>query len=149
MIVMVFALTRSANADAQEPLHRRIDAMVNAAPLGPVAAICSDADFARRVSLDLHGRTMTGVEAKAFLDDPAPDKRAKLIDKLVASPWFSRHLANTVSVMLMERRADANVPLADWDKYLYESFLANKPYDQLVREIVAAEIGRASCRERV
>ena len=139
MIVMVFALTRSANADAQEPLHRRIDAMVNAAPLGPVAVICSDADFARRVSLDLHGRTMTGVEAKAFLDDPAPDKRAKLIDKLVASPWFSRHLANTVSVMLMERRADANVPLADWDKYLYESFLTNKPYDQLVRELIATD----------
>ncbi len=139
LAAMVFTLSVSANAEAQEPLHRRIDAIVNTAPLGPVAAICSDADFARRVSLDLHGRTMTGAEAKAFLDDPAPDKRAKLIDKLVASPWFARHLANTVSVMLMERRADAHVPLAEWDKYLYESFLANKPYDQLVRELIAAD----------
>ena len=139
LVVTVVTLTLSANADAQEPFHRRIDAIVNSAPLGPVAAICSDADFARRVSLDLHGRAMTGTEAKAFLDDSAPDKRAKLVDKLVASPWFARHLANTVSVMLMERRADANVPLAEWDKYLYESFLANKPYDQLVRELIAAD----------
>ena len=136
---MIFSLTLSAKANAQEPLHRRIDAIVNSAPLGPVAAVCSDADFARRVSLDLHGRTMTGVEAKAFLDDPAPDKRAKLVEKLMASPWFSRHLANTFSVALMERRGDAHIPLVEWDKYLYESFLANKPYDQLVRELIAAD----------
>lgn len=126
-------------APAQEPLHQRIDQLVNAAPLGPVAPVCSDAEFLRRVCLDLNGMTPTGAEARAFLDDPAPDKRAKLIEKLLASPRFARHLANTFSSMLMERRGDAHVPAIEWDKYLYESFLANKPYDQLVREIIASD----------
>lgn len=136
---MFFAVSSSAIAQAQEPLHRRIDQLVNAAPLGPIAPLCSDAEFLRRVSLDLNGMTPTGAEAKAFLDDPAPDKRQKLIEKLLASPRFARHLANTFDVALMERRADAHVPSPEWQKYLYESFLANKPYDQLVREIIVAD----------
>ena len=137
-VAMLFAVLPKVAA-AQEPLHQRIDQLVNAVPLGPVAAICSDAEFLRRVSLDLNGMAPTGLEAKAFLDDPAADKRQKLIEKLIASPRFARHLANTFSVTLMERRADANVPLAEWDKYLFESFLANKPYDQLVRELIASD----------
>ena len=136
---MFFAVSLSAFAQAPAPLHQRIDQLVNAAPLGPLAPICSDAEFVRRVSLDLNGMTPTGPEAKTFLDDPAPDKRQKLIEKLLASPRFARHLANTFDVMLMERRADAHVPAPEWQKYLYESFLANKPYDQLVREIIATD----------
>ena len=136
---MFFAVSVSAFAQAPAPLHQRIDQLVNAAPLGPLAPICSDAEFVRRVSLDLNGMTPTGPEAKAFLDDPAPDKRQKLIEKLLASPRFVRHLVNTFDVMLMERRADAHVPSPEWQKYLYESFLANKPYDQLVREIIATD----------
>ncbi len=136
---MFFAVSLSAFAQAPAPLHQRIDQLVNAAPLAPVAVVCSDSEFLRRVSLDLNGMTPTGPEAKAFLDDPAPDKRSKLIEKLLASPRFARHLANTFDAMLMERRADAHVPSPEWQKYLYESFLANKPYDQLVREIVAAD----------
>ena len=136
---MFFAVSLAAFAQAPAPLHQRIDQLVNAAPLGPLAPICSDAEFVRRVSLDLNGMTPTGPEAKAFLDDPAPDKRPKLIEKLLASPRFARHLANTFDVMLMERRADAHVPSPEWQKYLYESFLANKPYDQLVREIIATD----------
>lgn len=126
-------------AEAADPLHQRIDLVVNSAPLGPVAAICSDADFIRRASLDLNGVTPSGVETKTFLDDAAPDKRTKLIERLINSPRFARHLANTFDLMLMERRGDAHVPAAEWQKYLYESFLANKPFDQLVREIIEAD----------
>ncbi len=129
----------SAAAEPVPPLHQRIDQLVNAAPLGPVAVVCSDADFLRRVSLDLTGMQASGIDAKAFLDDPAPDKRMKLIDKLTASPKFIRHVANQFNVTLMERRADAHVPGPEFEKFLYESFLANKPFDQLVREIVSAD----------
>ncbi len=120
-------------------LHQRIDQLVNTTPLGPVAAVGSEADFLRRVSLDLNGIQASGLEAKVFLDDPSPDKRAKLIDKLIASPRFARHLAIQFNIMLMERRADAHVTGPEFETYLYESFLANKPYDQLIREIIAAD----------
>ncbi len=136
---IVFAVSGATVSHAQLPLHQRIDQLVNAAPLGPVAPICSDAEFLRRASLDLNGMTATRSEAKTFLDDPAPDKRQKLIEKLLASPRSARHLANTFDVALMERRADAHVPSPEWQKYLYESFLAAKPYDQLVREIIVAD----------
>ncbi len=129
----------SSSAEAADPLHQRIDQLVNAAPLGPLAPVCSDAEFVRRVSLDLNGMVPTATEAKAFIDDASPDKRVKLIDKLIASPRFARHVANSFSVMLMERRPDAHVPVAEWDKFLFESFLANKPYDQLVRELIATD----------
>ena len=61
-VATLFAVSLSAVAQAQEPLHQRIDQFVNAAPLGPVAAICSDAEFLRRVSLDLNGMTPAGAE---------------------------------------------------------------------------------------
>ncbi|HLQ43439.1 MAG TPA: DUF1549 domain-containing protein, partial [Planctomycetaceae bacterium] len=137
--LIVWWVFSATPADAAEPLHQRIDQLISAAPFGPLAPVCSDAEFIRRVSLDLNGMQPTGVETKAFLDDPAPEKRPKLIDKLLASPRFARHMANTFDVMLMERRADSNVPGPEWQKFLYESFLANKPYDQLVREIVATD----------
>ena len=137
--VAVFAVSLADAASAAEPLHPRIDQLVNAAPLGPIAPICSDAEFIRRVSLDLTGMIPSGLDTKAFLDDPSPDKRVKLIDKLLTSPWFARHMANSFDVMLMERRGDGHVPAVEWQKFLYESFLANKPYDQLVRELVSAD----------
>ena len=88
-IIAVFAVSLVAAASAAEPLHPRIDRLINAAPLGPVAPICTDAEFIRLVSLDLTGMIPSGLDTKAFLDDPAPDKRAKLIDKLLANPHFS------------------------------------------------------------
>jgi hypothetical protein len=141
MIATVFVVLHlsSVAASAQESLHQRIDQLVTATPLGPVASVCSDAEFLRRVSLDLNGMSPSGADARAFLDDTDPDKRAKLIDKLLASPRFARHMAITFSVMLMERRGDTHVPAVEWDKYLYESFLVNKPYDQLVRELITSD----------
>ncbi len=126
-------------ATAAEPLHQRIDQIINAAPFAQVATVCSDVEFLRRVSLDLNGITPSAAEVRVFMDDPAPDKRVKLVDRLLASSRFARQMANTFNVLLMERRADGHVPAPEWEKFLYESFLANKPYDQLVREIIASD----------
>ena len=59
------------------------------------AAVAADAEFLRRVYLDLNGRVPTPEQAAAFLDDKAPDKRAKLIDALLASPEFGNHFGRT------------------------------------------------------
>lgn len=58
-----------------------------------VAPRASDGEFLRRVSLDLIGAPPTGAAARAFLDDPAPDKRARLVERLSASPDFAAHWA--------------------------------------------------------
>src|SRR5262245_20118015 len=124
---------------APVPLHQRIDQLIAAGASGSSAAsITSDAEFLRRVSLDLTGTIPTAAEARAFLADTDPHKRARLIDQLLASPEHARHLAHVFDVWLMDRRRDVQVPHAAWLEYLRGGFAANKPYDVLVRELLAA-----------
>lgn len=54
-----------------------------------VAPVASDAEFLRRVHLDLVGAPPSGEAARAFLDDPAPDKRARLVERLTSAPEFA------------------------------------------------------------
>lgn len=124
---------------AAEPLAPRIDQLVEADQFGPVAALASDGEFLRRVTLDLHGVIPTSAEARAFLDDPTPNKREIVIDRLLASPRFAVHMANVFDVMLMERRPDKHVTTPEWQKFLQTAFEKNMPYDQLAREILGAD----------
>ncbi|HUG71149.1 MAG TPA: DUF1549 domain-containing protein [Pirellulaceae bacterium] len=121
------------------PLHASIDRMISEANLGVVAPIASDGEFLRRLYLDLTGSIPPSNVARAFLDDASENKRERMIDRLLNSPQFSRHMANVVDVMLMERRAEKHVKHVDWQGYLYESISRNKPWDQLTREILAAD----------
>ncbi|MBL9122949.1 MAG: DUF1549 domain-containing protein [Planctomycetaceae bacterium] len=122
-------------------LAAEIDALVDAGQLVPLAGPATDAEFMRRATIDLNGRVPTGADVQAFLADPAPDKRARLVDQLLSRPEFVRVLAQWLDVTLMERRPDKNVPSAEWQAYLYASAKANKPFDQLAREILSAETG--------
>src|SRR5262245_111580 len=81
---------------AQAPLHERIDQLVAAKPdyAKQAAAVASDAELLRRATLDLSGAIPTGAEARAFFNDKTPDKRAKLIDRLLASSGYARHMTN-------------------------------------------------------
>jgi len=124
---------------AAEPLAPRIDQLVETDQFGPLAGLANDGEFLRRVTLDLHGVIPTSAEARAFLDDPSPNKREVAIDRLFASPRFAVHMANVFDVMLMERRPDKNVTTAEWQKYLQTAFEKNTPYDQLAREILGAD----------
>jgi hypothetical protein len=71
----------AAFIDADIDRHLR-DAKLSAAPR------TADEEFLRRVSLDITGRIPTAKQTAAFLDSKAPDKRAQLIDALLASPHF-------------------------------------------------------------
>jgi hypothetical protein len=139
--LFVIALAAPAFADSP-PLHERIDRAVaavekdyekNAAPLS------TDAEFLRRITLDLTGTIPTATDARAFLKDAASDKRARLIDHLLASPEYARRMQDVFDVMLLERRPDKHVPRAAWQDYLRSSFAENKPWDVLVREILSAD----------
>jgi hypothetical protein len=133
------ALLAAGGTSAGEPLRERIDRMVEAEAGGPLAATATDAEFLRRACLDLAGVIPTAEEARAFLDDPSPYKRERLVDRLLASPAYARRMATAFDVMWMERRPDKHVPGPAWEEYLRASFAANKPYDALVREILSAD----------
>lgn len=116
--------------------HQRIDAAVESIAIGPIAPVCNDADFLRRVWLDLAGVIPTPEQARAFLDDSRDDKRSRLIDELLNGPEFVRHMTTQLDVMLLERKSDKNVPEPDWERYLVESLIDRKPLDQLYRELL-------------
>ncbi len=118
---------------ADESLHARIDALI-AAKAKPLSPVADDAEFLRRVTLDLAGRIPSLPETRAFLQDTTSDKRAKVIDQLLAGPDHPRHMAELFHVMLMERQGDH----PEWSKYLRASFEASKPWDQMTREILRA-----------
>lgn len=136
-----------AAAAVESPLHREIDALIGERLVElkmPPAARCDDATFVRRLHLDLTGIIPTAAEARAFIDDPAPDKRARLIGTLLASPAHAIHLARVFDVMLLERRSamggsTVDVPPASWRAYLAGAFAENRPWDQMAREILGGD----------
>lgn len=142
-VLAAFAvLAFSFAASAAEPLHVRIDALIDAGQKGyekQVSPQSTDAEFLRRIYLDLAGIVPSPDEVRAFLADADKAKREKLIDKLLASPGYARRMAQHFDVVLMERRRDAKVPRAAWEDYLKAAFAENKPYDAFARELLAAD----------
>ncbi len=119
-------------------LHVKIDKLL-AGERATASQPASDDEFMRRVTLDLTGTIPTSTEARAFLADATQDKRARLIDRLLASPAYSRHLADVLDVMLMDRRPAKDVSHDVWWEYLRGSMAANKPWDVLVRELLSSD----------
>ena len=75
---------------AAAPLHERIDQWIEARAGGEMAAPEDDAEFLRRVYLDLNGIVPTADEARAFLADKDSQKRAELLVRLLAGPEYAR-----------------------------------------------------------
>ena len=122
-----------------ELLHRQIDRTIEAKLDGDPAPPATDAEFLRRITLDLAGTIPTSAEAREFLDDPSAYKRQKLIDRLLAGPEYARRMQEVFDAMLMERRDDTYVPAPEWQGFLRRAFADNMPYDQLVTEILSAD----------
>ena len=106
----------------------------------PPSSPCDDSTFLRRVTLDIAGRIPTMEEAKEFLADNSPDKRAKAIDRLLDEPGYAHHFANKWTVLLRNKRSrydGARVTFAfrDW---IYNAMKQNVPYDQFVKKIITA-----------
>lgn len=101
--------------------------------------LCSDAEFLRRVSLDLVGVIPTADAARAFLDSQDPNKRERLIDELLADPRYGQHMADIWQALLLPKTSDTRririEPLTEW---LRTSFNENKPWDQMVAELLTA-----------
>ena len=127
---------------AELPLHERIDREIAAAhsePGAPAGALSNDAEFLRRIFLDLTGRIPTAAEARRFLNDPSETKRERLIDQLIGGKELNRRLQQFFDEMLMERRGDNHVSSDAWRQFLYDKCASNVPYNQLASEILAAD----------
>ena len=102
----------------------------------------TDSVFLRRVYLDLVGMIPTYEETTAFLGDSDPQKREKLIDKLLADPRYARHQAQVWDVNLLGRNPNGlghHKNRNRFRQWLQTQFAQNEPYDRIVHKLLAAE----------
>ncbi len=105
------------------------------------AGRCSDRTFVRRVFLDLAGRTPTGTEIDTFLADQRDDKRQRLVDRLLHSEDYVQHFADVFDVLLMGRADEGKYTERrkhQWRSYLEDVFRQNRPWNEVVNEILLA-----------
>ena len=105
----------------------------------PASPLCSDEEFLRRVYLDITGTIPSAAKAIEFLDSKEPNKRAKLIDELLASPGYGRHMADIWAALLVQRSSEnRRVNFAPLAKELEKRFNDGMPWNQMVYDILTA-----------
>ncbi len=103
--------------------------------------LCTDAEFIRRVSIDLTGLLPEPQKIRAFLDDKTPSrqKRERLIDELIGSPEFVAQWANKWADLLqVNRKYLGDQGAGKLRDFIREAVAKNMPYDQFVRTILTA-----------
>jgi hypothetical protein len=105
----------------------------------PPSPICSDGEFLRRASLDTIGVLPTVAEARAFLADQQPDKRVRLVDRLLMRPEFVDYWSSKWSDLLLVSAARLRPGgVKAFSKWIRQRVAENEPWDRFVREIVTA-----------
>lgn len=100
---------------------------------------CDDATFVRRVHLDLTGLLPTTDRARAFLADTATDKRAKLVDELLATEEFARYWAlRTADLMRVSAKSLPKGRAELLSEWLVDGYRKNVPLDKAVTELLTA-----------
>jgi hypothetical protein len=124
------------------PINNEIDRLVAEKwkKLGLLPSpLADDATYLRRVTIDLCGRIPTADEARTFLADASPDKRIKLVDRLLASPDYPAFFAMRWGTILRNSNLAGSTQAAyAFHNWLKDLVARNRPYDELVRGVVAA-----------
>ncbi|WP_425616555.1 DUF1553 domain-containing protein [Anatilimnocola sp. NA78] len=104
------------------------------------AEICTDADFLRRVQLDLIGTLPTAEETRRFLNDSRSNRRDLLVDALLQRPEFAAYWALKWSDLLrVDRLALGHKAAYEQYRWIRTSLALNMPLDQFARAVVTAE----------
>ena len=130
---------------------KKVDALVIAKlrKLGIVpSAVCTDAEFLRRVTIDLTGGLPTVEQVTKFLADPSSNKRSAKIDELLRTPAYAAWSATKLSDYLGNNAAQLKPQggarnygakfSRQWFDWLYERILKNEPYDKMMEGVVLA-----------
>lgn len=101
--------------------------------------LCSDTVFLRRVTTDICGRIPRPEEVRDFIADESPTKRRAVIDRLLQEPDYADHWANKWMDLLRPNPYRVGIKtVLNYDRWIRERFHQRMPWDQFVRELVAA-----------
>ncbi len=128
-------------APAKHPIDRLVDRQLQELRLTP-SAVASDSMFVRRAYLDALGRLPTQQEAETFLAETASDKRARLVDTLLAQPEFAEFWAMKWSDLLRnEEKALDKKGTKIFHRWMQDWFASDQPLNQFAAALIA---GRGS-----
>jgi len=125
-------------------IDKYLQAGWDAAKVKP-APPADDAEFLRRVYLHLAGRIPSVSEVRAFLRDPSPDRRVRVVEELLKGPRYVTHFTNVWrSWMLPEANASfqARFLVPGFEVWLRKQFTEDVTYDKMVRELLTAPVGQ-------
>lgn len=116
-------------------VHRKLQKL-NILPSEPA----DDATYLRRVYLDIIGTLPTADEARRFLTDKNPKKRAQLVDELLERPEYADYWAlKWADLLRVDRQALGHKRAYAFYRWIRDSLAKNKPFDQFTRELLLAE----------
>ena len=105
-------------------------------------APASDDVLVRRLYLDIVGRIPSVQETQEFVKSNDPQKRAKLVDKLLASDGYTSHMFNFWADLLrMTDNVKGRLTAEAYAEYVKRGLKENKPYDQFVRDLITTDGG--------
>lgn len=102
----------------------------------------SDEVLVRRLYLDIAGRIPTVEESQAYIASKDPQKRAKLIDTLLASDGYTSHMFNYwADILRLTDNVKGRLTAEAYEEWLKKQIKANTPYDQMVRNLLTTDGG--------
>ncbi len=150
-LCLVFLPWAAAAARAESPQKIK-DAEAAAARLDQILAArwdanqvqpaptADDAEFMRRLYLDLAGTIPPVSEVRAFLADPSKDKRRQLIDRLLGGPDYVNHFTDVSARHVAAGRGGSPRPAPSFEAWLRVRLAENAGYDRMVREILTSTV---------
>lgn len=126
----------------ERPAHNFIDTLIDAKlrqmQIQP-SAVCSDEVFLRRVHLDVIGILPSVDESVAFLSDPSPDKRQRLIDALLERPEHAKYWTLKWGDLLrLTSKSVGNDGVYKYHRWVEDAIRDNMPYDVFVKQLIAS-----------
>lgn len=134
-----------ASYQPEQSIDRLVQQKLNKLGITP-AEQCTDAEFVRRVSLDITGILPSSETVRSFLADDSNDKRQKLVEQLLDSPGYAAWWATRFSDWTGNSEEQLNnvLPVRNaasrlWHEWLRVRLDQNVPYDEIVEGIVTAK----------
>ncbi len=142
-----FATAQAAAANSADgTVDRLVGEKLGKLGLTP-SEVCDDAEFLRRVSIDMTGTLPAPGEVEAFLADNRPDKRARKIDELLERPayaaWWANKLCDFTGNNPAQQAELGQTLASQWYDWMFRRIRDNQPYDKLIADIVLATGRRA------
>lgn len=133
---------REVAAAIDKHIHQRLAALKL-----DTASRSDDVEFLRRVTLDLNGCVPSAEEAAAFLDSKAPDKRAALIEKFLASPRFGEQFGRTWREWIcppelpsdMNGGAQPHKQAFTFGQWIGKQITKGATWDKIIRDILTVD----------